>query len=192
MEGEMQQSKSNLRIILREYRNSYSDKNWAKISDSIQNQAFKLIQELGVSRIGCYVQSKKSREISTDSLIQNLLKSDLTVCTPVIGENYSMKMIRITSITEFEINKWGIPEPSSLDEVTIPESVIVPMMGGDIYGGRIGYGKGYYDRYLTINKVIKIGFCPEACVVHEIPKDDYDVTMDFIITENGIVRKNAK
>ena len=84
------------------------------------------------------------------------------------------------------INKYGIPEPIS-NKVKYPDILIVPLVAYDKNFNRIGYGGGFYDRYIKkirkIKKVITIGFAYSFQKVNKIPIKEYDVTLDFIITE---------
>lgn len=190
----MVEAKKQLRLMLKEYRNQINDAQWKRMEYNIQNYTLKLIHTLDLNSIGCYIQSQKSREVSTHLILKSVLKSGIKTCVPIVTGDYSMDMIRIDNETSYQTNKWGIPEPvgAQEDAFFVPAGIIVPMLGADTKGYRIGYGKGYYDRYLSTNDSIKIGICPQACVVEELPIDQFDIPMDYLITENGILRKNAK
>jgi 5-formyltetrahydrofolate cyclo-ligase len=190
----MQEAKNQLRVILKQYRDSYHDDTWILISESIQSHVISLVSTLNAQSIGCYLHSERTREVHTNQIVTHFLNSGIAVCVPLTGSNGSMKMVGIDNDTPYTLNKWGIREPSThlhIHEV-VPDLIVVPMLGADYKGFRIGYGKGYYDRYLTGKASIKIGVCPQSCLMHELPVDEYDIPMDYLITENGIVRKNAK
>lgn len=88
--------------------------------------------------------------------------------------------------------RFGLLEPRAdaplmdLDQV---ELVLVPGMAFDLWGGRLGYGKGYYDRFLARYPGVKtIGICPQACLLSTpLPSDPWDVPMQGVITEEGLV-----
>lgn len=190
----MVEAKKRLRMMLKEYRNQFSEAQWTRIEEKLQFYTLDLLQKLNAQSVGCYLKSLRNREVSTDALMKSLLESGIKVSVPVVGDEFTMKMIPITSETDFTTNTWGIPEPvdsSSVHEL-IPDFLVIPMLGADRNGYRIGYGKGYYDRYLSKHQVVKIGVCPQACVIRELPVDEFDIPMDFLITENGIIRRNAK
>jgi len=66
--------------------------------------------------------------------------------------------------------------------------VIVPGIAFDKAGSRIGFGKGCYDMFLDGLNAVKIGFCYDFQVMDEIPSDDHDIRMDFLVTEKGVLR----
>src|SRR5690606_17828447 len=95
-----------------------------------------------------------------------------------------MELTEYQSDSKMTTNSWGIPEVLDVaSEESVPEVMIVPMLGGDFRGFRMGYGKGYYDRFLEGKELIKIGLCPSTCLIDEIPNDSFDVKMNYIITE---------
>lgn len=189
----MLESKNNLRKLFKEYRRGYTDSQWDIISNRIQVQVIDLIKSMPVNSLACYLQSKKTREIATNHILEALFDLGIDAFVPVVGENFSMKMVQVSESTRYILNNWGIPEPAvsnEPDQINEPEVVLVPMLGADYHLYRIGYGKGYYDRYLNKKKVIKIGLCPQSCVIHSLPVDQYDIPMDYLITEYGILRIN--
>lgn len=189
----MSSSKNQLRAILKHYRGQYSESAWTAISNAIQSHVIKLVESLNPDSIGCYLQSSRTREVHTDLIVSHFLSKSTFVYVPVTGEDHSMRMVLINPETRFVENQWGIREPigPGLFHEIVPDVIVVPMLGSAYTGYRIGYGKGYYDRYLTGKRVTKIGVCPHSCILHQIPTDDHDIPMDYLITENGIVRKNA-
>lgn len=90
---------------------------------------------------------------------------------------------------KFEKHPWGIKEPVSglLVEATDIQGILVPGLGFNHKGQRLGRGKGFYDRYLQNYKGKKVGACYGFQLVNEgFPVEAWDVNMDSILTENGI------
>lgn len=87
-------------------------------------------------------------------------------------------------------NRWGIEEPAMTDEVPVDniDVVIVPALGVDRQGNRIGYGRGYYDRFLAQIDVPTI--CPvfRECLLDELPVEPHDVPVRIVVTEHEIAR----
>ncbi len=86
------------------------------------------------------------------------------------------------------INKYGIPEPIS-NKVIYPDILLVPLVAFDKQLNRIGYGGGFYDRYINkikkSKKIITIGLAYSFQKVKEIKINDYDIKLDFVITEKN-------
>lgn len=123
-------------------------------------------------------------EVQTDKIIKTLLKQGRTVCVPVVSRT-TMYAIRITEQTEYEVSPMGIPQPPLAEGLIVPspELTVVPIVGFDPKRNRIGYGGGYYDRFLKDYAGEKIGLAFEAQRVEEIPREEFDVALDAIITE---------
>ena len=91
------------------------------------------------------------------------------------------------------INKYGIPEPK-ISKKIVPKIIFVPLLAFDKYKNRIGYGKGYYDRFLNSykrnqNKPLAVGIAFSFQEHHKLPVNKNDFKLDHIITEKGIIWK---
>ena len=90
-----------------------------------------------------------------------------------------------------KINKFGIPEPVS-SKIFYPDILLVPLVAFDSNLNRLGYGGGYYDRYIEkiekIKKVTKIGLAFSFQKISSIPINQYDKKLDFIVTEKEILQ----
>lgn len=97
---------------------------------------------------------------------------------------------------EMRPNKFGIPEPYMAVDFVHPvqmDMVIVPLLAFDERGQRLGYGAGYYDRFLALTRptCIKIGLCFESGHQStELPSESHDIPLDFVVTESNIYRFN--
>lgn len=109
---------------------------------------------------------------------------------PVVKEKGDMFFCRYESCSELTLNRYGICEPCSGEELNPKELdiIIVPALAVDKKGYRLGYGKGYYDRFLAQlhSKCFKLVPIPEELVVEELPNDKYDVPVDMTVTESGV------
>ncbi len=85
---------------------------------------------------------------------------------------------------------YGIPEPPADAPLCTPDAhtlCIVPALSFDLYGNRIGYGKGYYDKYLEGFPGVSMGVLYSTTMVKRIPTDPHDLPVDCMITENGLI-----
>lgn len=90
--------------------------------------------------------------------------------------------------TMFAKGAFSVYEPTNAEKADLTEIdvVIVPGIAFDRSGARVGFGKGCYDRFLKEVKALKIGFCYEFQICDKIVGDEHDVSMNYLITENGI------
>lgn len=96
-----------------------------------------------------------------------------------------------TSEKNMLLSKYGILEPTGEDvDVTHLDidMIVVPGVAFDHNCNRMGYGKGYYDRFLKNIKTIKVGICFNFQLFNIIPVNEEDIPMDYIITEKGIIK----
>ena len=123
-------------------------------------------------------------EVSTNKLIEELLKLNKNIYVPKII-NSEMNFYKFNSFEELKLGKYNILEPTSnIEFINDSNSVIiVPGLLFDKSNNRLGYGGGYYDKYLENKNIYKIGICFSTFIVDKIIVDDYDIKMDEVITE---------
>ena len=131
-------------------------------------------------------------EVNTQEVIKELFKLNKNVFVPVCDiDKLTMKPVKITSFDNLTKNKYGILEPPKTNYIDSPniDAVIFPGVVFDYKGNRIGYGKGYYDRYVSSlgYNVKKIGVCYDFQIVKNIDADAHDMPMDMIITEKRLI-----
>jgi len=151
--------------------------------------SFKLYQK--AECIFIYVSSPN--EIDTHFIIFDALKSGKTVCVPRCGEAGQMTARRIISLSELAPGAHGILEPcADSDIVEYPELVIAPALACDKNGYRLGYGGGYYDRFLSRNHMDCIALCAYERILNELPHDKYDQRCQWIATERQVLCTDEK
>lgn len=136
----------------------------------------------------CYVGTE--REIDTSRLIHILLRDDKNVVLPLCREKGVMEARQIMGMGDLVSGKYGILAPRLTCPVVEPEAIdlaLIPCCTGNAKGQRLGYGGGYYDRYLPKTKCPKLLLCRHQLEREDIPMEDHDVWMDFLVTERGIV-----
>ena len=134
-------------------------------------------------RIGIYCSTKG--EVDTYGLMEHWFwDEDITIATPrVHGDD--MDFYKISSFRDLALGRFGILEPQTDNKIEPRDLdvIIIPMVAFDDYKHRIGYGKGYYDRYLKRTSARKIGIAFAFQEVDEISVDPFDVDCDIVITE---------
>lgn len=135
----------------------------------------------------CYVGTET--EINTAPLLEDILESGKTLGVPKCISKGIMRVYRIESLKELKPGAYGIPEPEEGGEVIEPERIdlaIIPCLCCDKKGHRLGYGGGFYDRYLEKGNFIKAVLCREKLMKEAIPTEPHDIVMDLVISEKGV------
>ena len=183
--------KATLRKLVREYRNEIPQKRWMELSKAIQSNAEYMAVAVNATKVHVYLASPGHSEVDTSELYNSLLARHITTVVPrVLSDSGDMESVVVNYSTRFQQNKWGIREPvdgaiANSDRFDI---VFVPMLGADMEGRRLGFGKGFYDRFLGSTDATKVGLCPEDFMFDRIPIEPHDISMDFIITESRFIR----
>ena len=125
-----------------------------------------------------------SEEVETKELIEELLKLKKLVYTPRIVSNY-IEFYQITSLLDLKPGKFNILEPIGEKKFINFSSccIIVPGLLFDKSNNRLGYGGGYYDKYLENKKIYKIGICFHDLLIDKLETLSHDIKMDLVITE---------
>lgn len=128
-------------------------------------------------------------EVSTFGIIELALSEGRTVAVPKV-EGRTMSFHRISSPGDLAPGFRGIPEPLEEHPVEVSEGLmIVPGAAFSVSCDRIGYGGGYYDRYISLHpSLIRAGLAPDAFIFEALPVEEHDVPMDMLITESRVLR----
>ena len=140
--------------------------------------------------IGTYISFRD--ELDTKKLNQYLLERELNLALPAIDfQTKEINFFMYHKNTELIENKFSILEPKNKDKVIFPKIILIPLLGYSKSGFRLGYGGGYYDKYLSkngIGDVKKIGIAFSFQEVEEIPVEDHDERLDWILTEKHLYK----
>ena len=125
-------------------------------------------------------------EIDILKILEKFEKKKFLISLPKIKKKSQMDFFEWNINDPLVINKLGIPEPIS-KKIKYPDVLLVPVVAFDSHRNRIGYGGGFYDRYIKkikkIKKVVTIGFAYSYQKVKKIPSNIYDIKLDFIIND---------
>lgn len=131
-------------------------------------------------------------EIDVLPIAEAALKKGKAIAFPKCNkEDRTMKFHFVTSLDQLEVGAYGIKEPREDAPVYDPESdkrvavCYVPGLTFDIFGYRLGYGKGYYDKFMHVFGGCTIGIIYNDFIVKSLPKGKYDCHCDILLTENG-------
>ena len=188
-----QKKKKQLRNDLLERRKAISEPEYYGASADIIERLKEQVEYVEARTIHSYVSMNKRREVETRELIKEMLSKGTEVVVSISDlEEGTLTHVQLTSYQDLEKNKWGVLEPTGGQEVS-PESlqlVIVPMVAADEHCNRIGYGEGFYDRFLSKVHCPKIGLIFEQNVVEQLPTEDFDIALDKVITEERVIHRD--
>ena len=120
--------------------------------------------------------------------MKKLKANGYLISLPIIKKNSKMDFYQWEFEDPLYLNKYGIPEPKKYKNV-VPNILIMPLVAFDKCLNRLGYGGGYYDRFLEKkenNKLLKIGLAFSFQKVKKLPVNKFDKKLDYIVTEKGL------
>ena len=180
-------SKSKLRSKILNLRKKNSNKKLSLSPDRIYR--FLKKNKINFKNVGGYYPC--NHEIDDLDMLYFLRNKKANISLPIIRENNQMDFFEWTNQDPLKINKYGIAEPT-LGKKIYPDIIFVPLVAYDDDLNRLGYGGGFYDRYLEkvskIKKTFKIGLGFSYQEIKKIPINKYDKKLDLIITEKKIIQ----
>jgi 5-formyltetrahydrofolate cyclo-ligase len=180
--------KNSLRVDYKKQREALTPEEVANKSLQIANQLLSLAL-WEKNNFHLFLSNHKLKEVDTEYVLTLLQGKDKEVIVPRMEPNFDLSHILLTDATPIKPNSYGIPEPTggiAVSPATI-EVVFVPLLAYDINGNRIGYGKGYYDRFLAqcdpkCNFIGLSFFPPEQ----SIPAEETDIKLHYCITPETV------
>lgn len=132
----------------------------------------------------------ENNEVDTRPLIDHLKSKQKKIVVPKVKNEALLEHFLIEADTSFKINRWGIPEPVKGQPVLLEDIdlVFVPMLAFDRQGHRVGYGKGYYDRFMAGCRAdaLKIGLCFFEAIEEISDAGPRDIPMDYCVTPKKV------
>lgn len=179
--------KEELRSHFLKKRNALSGTIANEKSQRIINRVLKTKEFQLANIIHSYASIQKKREVDTIRFLETCLQMNKQVVVPKMKEGGRLNHFAIDSLDDLSENSLGIPEPVNGREIPVGDLdlVIVPMVAGDRSKNRIGYGAGYYDRFLQSCSAPKIGLLFD-CQLYDntLPVENFDIPLDILITES--------
>ena len=164
--------------------------------DHLSQRVFKQLDKLNIWKFKHYhifISISKYNELDTSSIIYKLKSEQKIIIVPKISNN-ELVHIAINDETEFGLNEFGIKEPNDGNHFIIEnlDIIFIPLLAFDIKGHRVGYGKGYYDRFLklTNSSSLKIGLSFFDPINKILDIDDNDVKLDYCVTPKQVHKFN--
>ncbi|MFA6540844.1 MAG: 5-formyltetrahydrofolate cyclo-ligase [Bacteroidota bacterium] len=183
-------TKSSIRQSQKLLRDALPKKEIAERSSRIFSNLLLVPEFFRADCVHIYV-SSKNNEVDTHQLIRWLLKEKKRVVVPIVNsETKMMEHSEIFSLSELHQTSLGIFEPT-IRRIVKPSAlqvIIVPALAVDRKGNRIGFGGGFYDRFLATTETPSIVPAYNFQVVQDIPAESFDRKVSYIVTEDGVIK----
>ena len=182
--------KSALRKFLLNRRSSYVSKN--DVINNLHVHIKPLIDSFVTKQVSIF--QPYNNEIDTNNLINLLFSKNISVSLPCIIEESNQMIFReLKEGEELKKGKYGILEPGDKNSVITPSVLFMPLLAFDDNGNRLGYGGGYYDKYIeklenNENSLVKIGVGYSFQKINEVPNNSMDKKLNWILTEKYLYK----
>jgi 5-formyltetrahydrofolate cyclo-ligase len=193
----IKKQKDEIREVYKEMRRNMPAEERFKRDTAICNAAISLVSFRYAEYVLLYAPTQE--EIDVMPIARAALQKGKTVLFPRCDKKtHTMQYHEVKSLDELQIDSYGILEPSEdcpLYDPASPGAAVcfVPGLVYDKAGYRLGYGKGFYDRYLSGFSGCTIGVVYSDYILPEVPRGRFDVTVDILLTEKGVrVTKDTK
>lgn len=177
-------SKEEIRKVMLKKRLSMEEKEVDEKSEMIIEKLENMIEFKKSKVIMAYYPIRN--EVDTRRILERYAE-DKTILSPRTKRE-GIVPVKFKSLKELEKDIFGIPSPLGEEYKGEIDLILVPGLAFDFRLYRLGYGLGYYDRFLKSLRVIKIGLAYDFQILDELPHNDGDVKMDFVITEKRILK----
>jgi 5-formyltetrahydrofolate cyclo-ligase len=201
VEGEIALEKEATRDHFKKLRLNLSRDEVLSASSKIQKRLF-VLPDFVDSRTVCFYVAK-GNEVQTEHMIRKSLRAGRRVLVPLV--NVQSGLLLVSELTDYDQNleagTFGVLEPKPMFRRIVPSTeanlVLVPGVAFDKHGHRLGYGKGYYDRFLNILSQSQshakfIGLAYDFQILEMIPHTRNDISLHKIVTEKRIVEPKNK
>lgn len=175
-----------LRKVYLEKRIFLSENEFQRRNELLKNKTVDFINGNQPKAIHCFLPIKKNNEVDTVSIMKAIdSRSTTSFYTSKSLPKGILSHFKLDESTVLKNNKWGIPEPSEVEPIEHPhfDMIVVPLITFDKVGHRIGYGKGYYDRFLAEQpKTLKVGLSMAPPLDYIPYMEATDIKLDWCIT----------
>ena len=192
----MRATKSELRSHFLEKRRSLTEEQAIELDDQIFQHLLNSFDFSTCRNLHTFLPIKARGEIDTFRMI-DLIRNRypaLQLIAPRIADDQETLRHFSLDLVSLEVNSWGIPEPLTNPQAEVSETevefVLVPLLAFDQTGHRVGYGKGFYDRFLAKcgEAVPKVGLCQFAGVEEIVDTNQADLKLTACVTPDGVLR----
>ncbi len=190
-EEDLSGKKRALRIEMRARREAVSEATRRAFEASLPHQLLACLGEDSDRLESTALYAAKPGEASVDPIV-SVIPAGGVVCFPRVSGERRLSFHRVQNVDDLVSGAFGVREPEADAPIVLPGTlklVLVPGLAFDRRGGRLGWGRGYYDSALLEHPdalFVGAGFANQ--LIDEVPTEEWDVAVDVLITEEGITR----
>ena len=149
----------------------------------------KILKKNNINILSLYFPS--NYEINVLTIFEQIKKMKIKTLLPVTKNNNQMNFVEWKYQDPLQVNEFGMLEPNLKGKTFVPNFILVPLLAFDHNNNRLGYGKGFYDRFLNKflkikNNITTIGVAFSFQKYKKIPISNLDIKLDYILTEKGL------
>lgn len=184
------EQKEQLRRLIRNKRRGFSEKSYRIASEKLHSKLFQWDHFCQSSIIHCFLNTVY--EPATKPVISHCWNNKQQVAVPCMeAGSLTLKHSFLDSFEHLKIGLYQILQPRkeqyrSID-INAIDLILVPGVAFDRRGGRLGHGKGYYDRFLEQARAFRLGIAFNFQLLDSIPQDSHDIRMNAVLTETGFI-----
>ena len=164
-------------------------KKYFEISSQFFYPLIQILKKNTINTLALYYPS--NYEVNTLSLFQLIKKIKIKTLLPITKLNTQLNFVEWQYLDPLTVNEFGMLEPCFNNKSLVPDLMLVPLLAFDNNKNRLGYGKGFYDKFLNKflkkkNKIKTIGVAFSFQKYNKLPVSNLDIKLDYILTEKGI------
>ena len=164
-------------------------KKYFEITPHFFAPVIKLLKKNNINILSLYFPS--NYEINVLNIFELIKKIKIKTLLPVTKNNNQMNFVEWKYLDPLQVNKFGMLEPSLQSKISFPNLMLIPLLAYDNNNNRLGYGKGFYDRFLnkylkTKKNITTIGVAFSFQKYNKLPVSNLDIKLDYILTEKGL------
>jgi 5-formyltetrahydrofolate cyclo-ligase len=179
------------KIAIRKKALTNRKKKYFEITPQFFNPLIKLLKKKKSNLNTFSIYYPLNYEVNILNFFKLIKKNKIKTVLPVIKSNSQMNFVEWKYLDPLKVNKFGMLEPSLQGRNFVPNFMLVPLLAFDNYNNRLGYGKGFYDRFLNKflkikKKIVTIGVAFSFQKYNKLPVSNLDIKLDYILTEEGL------
>jgi len=163
-------------------------KKYFEVAPNFFYPVINLLQKNNTNILSLYYPS--NYEVNVLRIFKLTNNINIKTVLPLTKSNNQMNFVEWKYLDPLKVNKFGMLEPSLLGKIFVPNFMLVPLLAFDSKNNRLGYGKGFYDRFLNKflkkKNIITIGVAFSFQKYNKLPVSNLDIKLDYILTEKGL------